>query len=779
MRNAFIGIAVVAMSAAVATSHAPMAQAQSTAAEPAPLPELTVETTAKKKAAAKKASTKSKSKAVAKAPPPSQPDAEPASMPEPSSGRPIGSAAGTEPVNGYVAGDTTTGSKSGLATTSIPQSISTVGRQELDDRRALKVDEALRYTAGVAAQPFGPDPDTDWVFIRGFQATQSGIFLDSLPLYAYGFGGFQIDPFLLERVEVLKGPSSALYGGGNPGGIVNLISKRPIDQAFGYVEGGINNFGNGYLGVDFGDRIDPAGHWSYRITGRIAGGDQYTDVSEDFRGSIAPQITYRDSDTRLTLHGHYSALDQIHIGGGFLPYVGTVVDAPFGKIPRKAFLGEPDIDFQKRQQLMAGYEIEQKLLPGLTFVQNARYGNAKGSQAGPYGFGYYDPSVLPLGYPGNARNPSTPDNLLFRLGFEEESEVNTFLIDSRLEARLNTGRLSHTVLIGQDYKFFNIDHKQASSPATPISVTNPVYGAPQPSNFRYLDQDVTQQQVGFYVQDQIRFGGGWITTLNGRYDKVYTDSDSVVGPTYELDENAVSGRAGLGYEFSNGLTPYVSAATFFNPVIGGNLNGADPDNGFEAETGYQYEAGIKYRPKFMDVLITASVFDITRENVLSPLPGSPTFAQIQLGEVTSKGFEIEGKANLSSNLRVLASYTHFDLETTKDTRPTYVGKTPFIVPETVASAWLDYKFDQNLLRGVSIGAGVRYVGESWVDMENTAKVPDVTLVDAAVRYERDTWGIALNVTNLFDEAYVKSCQDFSGCGYGDARTFMISPHYKW
>lgn len=687
----------------------------------------------------------------------------------------------TGPVRGYVPERGGTGSKTNTPITAIPQAVSVIGREELDDRKVQKVDEALRYTAGVTAQPFGPDPDTDWVFIRGFQATQTGVYLDGLSNYAYGFGGFQIDPVLLERVEVLKGPSSVLYGGGNPGGIVNLISKRPTGTNFGSIEAGINNFGNAYTNIDIG-LTDRQGIWSTRLTGRIAGGDQYTDVSKDFRGVIMPQITYQPTAaTRFTLHGHYSALDQIHAGGGFLPYVGTVVDAPFGKIRRKAFLGEPSIDDQKRTQAMLGYEFQHRFDNGWSFSQSARYGRMKGSQLGPYGYGYAGPDA-PF---GDRFQPLRPDYHLYRIGFQERTEVNTFLIDNRLERDFATGGLNHSLLLGLDYKYFNIDHTQASGGGTPISVTNPVYGVPQGPSFVYLDQDLKHHQLGFYLQDQIRFGDGWLLTLNGRYDYVKKTSRSpatlAFSPSYSDKEAAFSGRVGLAYEFANGLTPYVSAATFFNPVFDANGSGV---NGvflpFEPEKGYQLEAGVKYKPAFMDALVTASVFHLVKRNVLTPAPTSfNAFAQQQLGEVTSTGFELEAKANITENLKVLAAVTAFNLETTKDTRPTYVGKTPMVVPEVTASGWIDYTISEGWLKGLSLGGGLRYVGSSWVDNENTLKVPAVTLVDAAIRYRIGDWGVALNVTNLFDKAYVKSCQGVSGCGYGDARTITLSANYKW
>lgn len=687
----------------------------------------------------------------------------------------------TGPVNGYVATRSATGSKMNTSITAIPQAISVLGRDELDDRKALKVDEALRYTAGVAAQTFGPDPDTDWIFIRGFQATQTGVFMDGLQLFAYGFGGFQIDPFLLERVEVLKGPASVLYGGSTPGGIVNLVSKRPNGKNFGYVEAGINNWGNAYTGIDVGVS-DKQGVWSTRLTGRLSGGDQHTDYSKDFRGVIMPQISYQPNGaTRFTAYGMYAALDQVHVGGGFLPYVGTVKNAPFGRIRREAFYGEPAIDDQERTQVLLGYEFQHQFANDWNFNQNLRYGVMKGSQLGPYGFGYAGPDA-PF---GDRLQPLGPDYQLYRIGFQERTRVRTFTVDNRIDGKVVTGPLEHSLLFGVDYKYFNIDHTQASGGATTISVTNPVYGAPQGLPSVYLNQDLKHHQIGFYAQDQIRFGGGWLLTLNGRYDYVDKKSVSPAGllfsPTYDKKEASWSGRAGLGYEFANGLTPYVSAATFFTPVFDAvpNLLGG-PGQPFRPEEGRQFEAGVKYKPTFMDALLTASVFHITKQNVLNPAPTALNpFAQQQLGEVTSQGFEFEAKANITKDLKVLASFTAFDLKTTKDTRPLLVGKTPIVVPEVTASAWLDYTVPEGVFNGLGLGAGVRYVGRSYANAENTLKVPAATVVDAAIRYQIGNWGMALNVTNLFDKVYVKSCNGQSGCGYGDARTITVSANYRW
>lgn len=680
-----------------------------------------------------------------------------------------GEASTTGPVDGYVAKASATGSKSDTPLRAIPQSVSVVGRQELSDRGVVnKVDEALRYTAGVQGEPFGVDPDTDWIYIRGFDATQTGVFLDGLPLFSYGFGGFQMDPFFLERVEVLKGPASVLYGAANPGGLVNMVGKRALDEKLIYTEVGINNYGNAFAGFDVNDVLNN-GAFSYRLTGKLSGGDQYTDYSEDLRGGIMPQFTWQPDDaTKLNVYGFYSALDQVHVGNGFYPYVGTVVDAPFGKIDRESFYGEPDIDHGEYQQFMLGYEFERELENGWTFSQNARYGHLYKYERGPYTYGYYDPTTGT----GYLEQPVGPDYYLNRIGFEGESKVDTFAIDNRLNGEFATGALAHDLTVGLDYKYYRLDHVQACCGATPIRVVDPIYGIPQGTDFVYLDQVLTQQQVGIYAQDQIRFGGGFIATLNGRFDYVNTDSDAAIGYTYTSDDKALSGRAGLAYEFANGFTPYVSASTFFSPVIGASATAP-----IEPEEGYQVEGGFKYEPTAFNGLITASVFHLVKQNWTVTDPA--TFLQSQIGEVTSTGVEFEAKVELTESWKAIAAFTYQDLEMTRHADLALIGNSPVLVPAVTASAWLDYTVPDGALEGLSLGAGLRYQGESWADYANTAKVPDALLADAALRYEKDGWGASLNVSNLFDKEYVKGCQGTLTCGYGEGRTITFKLSRKW
>lgn len=683
-------------------------------------------------------------------------------------------AGGVGEVNGVVAKKTRTGSKSATDIAEVPQSVSVIGREEIDAQGAQKADEALRYTAGVFAQPFGPDSDTNWIYIRGFDATQTGVYMDGLQLFGYGFGGFYVDSFGLERIEVLKGPASVLYGGGNPGGLVNYVSKRPTFERKRYVESGVNDAGNVYLGFDIGD-VTSNGAVSYRINGKVAGGDTYSDNQDGWRGFISPSITWKaDEQTSLTILANYSHIDENHNGGSFLPYEGTVVDriaggVNYGRIRPDFNPTEPSIDLYEREQGSIGYEFEHTFDNQWTFRSNARLSAADISEV----------SVYPNGWAN--------DNELARINFGHDTTATTFLIDNQIEGKVQTGGIEHTILAGVDYKYYNIDHVQGTAlfGTTPnINPFDPVYGLPLTDRVSYLDQDLTQSQLGIYAQDQLRFGNGWLATLNGRYDRGWLEAENRPNfytppgtdpDDYDTSVGKVSGRAGLAYEFANGLTPYASVATFFNPIIGTLSDGTL----FEPEEGVQYEVGVKYAPTFIDGLFTLSVFDLTRENVPVAHPTIP-FAQIQTGEVRSRGIELEGKVNVTEDLRLTAALTAYDLQITKDTNAAVVGNTPFLVPEVMASASVDYTFrGAGWYDGISVGAGVRYLGSSWADRENTLKVPATTLVDAKIGYKADNWGVDLNVTNLFDEIYVPGCQGVNTCSYGEGRSFKLKAHMTW
>ncbi|MDR4306195.1 TonB-dependent siderophore receptor [Chelatococcus sambhunathii] len=689
---------------------------------------------------------------------------------------------GVKPVDGYVPAATTTGVKTDTPVVLIPQSVGVVGRQQMDDLGAQKADEATRYSAGVFSQPFGDDADTNWFYIRGFDATQTGVYRDGMQLYSFAFGNFYQDSWLLERVEVLRGASASLYGGGNIGGIINYVSKRPQDYDWGTIEFGVDSYPTAYGAFDVNkvipnELISKSGPlppvWKYRFAGKLEGGDGYAKHEDGLRGVIQGAATYQpDAGTDLTVYANYTHADQNHGSGDFLPYYGTVKRATsedgtidLGRIGRKTNFSDPDIDDHDRRQFMLGYELNHDINAIWTVNAKARFA-----------YSHLEESLLyPFGYAFAAR-PSAGSTQLARINFAHDTETFSFTTDNNLVGKFSTGGIDHTLLLGVDYKMYYIDETQASSTGTSVDIHDPDLHQPQPAVVDYLDETSKLHQAGVFIQDQARFGGGWIATLNGRYDRMWLDGDSTFLGKVKRNEGRFSGRAGLGYEFENGLVPYVSIASTFNPLIGFNNTGGVIES-FKPETGLQYEAGVKWAPHAFPAIFTASVFDLKKKNYLA----GPFNAQTQIGEVRSRGVEFDAQANLTENWKLIGAFTAYDLKILKSGDPLEVGEQPYLVPEIIGSAFLDYSFTTGQLKGLSLGGGVRYIGKSEATQNpNTVKVPDATLFDAAVRYKfNDNWKASLNVTNLADKRFVSGCQGINVCSYGEGRRFLAKASYTW
>ena len=276
---------------------------------------------------------------------------------------------------GYVAGRSMAGTKTNTPIMQTPQSLSVIGSEQIRDQKPGKFDEILRYTPGVVAGTFGADTRNDWFLIRGFKSDDIGLFLDGLQLFYTSYASWKLPPFNLARVEVLRGPSAVLYGGSSPSGIVNAVSKMPPTEPIRYIEAGVNNFGNAYTSFDVGGPVATApgnGQLFYRVVGQVQNGGTQVDFTPDNNYFIAPSVTYKpDLDTTFTVLASASKTDTRGIN--FLPYVGTVVNAPFGRIPTKLFVGDPSVDKFTREQEMLGYQFEKNLTDSLTFRQNARY----------------------------------------------------------------------------------------------------------------------------------------------------------------------------------------------------------------------------------------------------------------------------------------------------------------------------------------------------------------------------------------------------------------------
>ncbi|WFP75061.1 TonB-dependent siderophore receptor [Mesorhizobium sp. WSM4906] len=664
---------------------------------------------------------------------------------------------GSAGFDGYKAKEDASASKSDQPLEKTPQAVSVVGSRQIEDQAARSVVEATRYSPGIRSETFGNDTRNDWFLIRGFSSQVSSYFLDGLQLQSSdSFATWKVNPYLLDRIDVLRGPSSALYGASNPGGLINLVSKRPTFQNRGETAIGVNEFGNVWTGLDV-EGVNKDGTLAYRFIATGNYGGTQVDFTDNDQFAIMPEVTWKpDEDTSLTVYANVSKLKTR--GQNFLPYVGTVVDAPFGKIPRDLFTSEPSVDKFERSQQMIGYEFEHRFDNDVTVRQNLRYGHLEVDFRNVYGEGWVSP-------------PTTTTALLDRANFLSKPDLGLFTVDNQVEWKTSTGSIDHTLLLGLDYKRFDLHDESGFEDAPPLDVLNPVYNGAPPVASRYDQSNTLQNQTGLYAQDLMT-----IDRLNlvfsGRYDDAQTTvTDRPTGVRASYSGDAFSGRAGAIYNFDNGISPYASISRSF--LL---LTGKDSSTGeaFKPETAVQYEVGVKYQPTWLsDVLLTASLFDLTRQNVVT---SDGVLFNRQIGKVNSRGVELEAVGQLTPDLTLTAAYTWYDLKI-KEGSPAEIGKVTTGTPEQFGSLWLDYAIPSDRLPGITIGGGVRYVGSSFADSANTQKVPDYAVVDAAIRYEKDNFKAALNVSNLFDKVYVASCN--ITCFYGESREISLTMGYKW
>lgn len=682
---------------------------------------------------------------------------------------------------GYVATQSTTGTKTDTPIIENPQSISVVGREQIEQQGSQTVAESLRYTAGVLAGS-RPGNRFDDIFIRGFGGfgfTAGYVqYLDGLKMQrGVSYAIPSIDPYGLERVEVIKGPASVLYGQTNPGGLVNMVSKRPTERAFREIEFQVGNYNRVQGAFDIGGPIDKDGQFLYRLTALGLNSSTSVDFTDQQRLYIAPALTWRpNADTTLTILNHYqndpkSYQPNYLPAQALLPGQPGVPANPYGKIPTSFYVGDPAHDGYKRVYYGSGYEFEHRFSDIWTFRQNARYQHVDSA--------FY---AIPARSYSSAANPNT----LLRAKTSVDEVFDGVVVDNQAQAKFATGIVRHTVLAGVDYQYSDAGRLLGQSTTVPtLSTLNPVYNQNIAHAPFTTAQTQTSSQFGTYLQDQIKIDRLTLS-LAGRHDTSNIEFNTLTFANnsrtiVNQDDKQFTYRTGALYLFDNGIAPYVNYATSFEPapyLAAGNTPLAPT-------TGRQYEFGVKYQP-WSGLLLTASYFDIRQQNVVNPDPLNTGF-YLQTGEVSSRGVEVEAKATLSRSLNVIASFTYLDAEVTADKVPANVGKRPFAVPETMASAWADYTFRDGPLNGFGLGSGIRYIGESAGDPANTFFVPSVTLFDAAIHCdfanltsELKGWSARVNANNLLDTEYVASCYTLAnGCFWGARRTVMGTLKKAW
>lgn len=685
-----------------------------------------------------------------------------------------------------------TGTKTDTPIQKVPQSISVVTAEEMALHQPKSVKEALSYTPGVAVGTRGASNTYDYLIIRGFAADgqSQNNYLNGLKLQGNFYNDAVIDPYMLERAEIMRGPVSVLYGKSSPGGLLNMVSKRPTTEPLKEVQFKAGTDSLFQTGFDFSDALDDDGVYSYRLTGLARSANAQQKGSEEQRYAIAPAFTWRPDDkTNFTFLSYFQNEPETGYYG-WLPKEGTVEPLPNGKRLPTDFNEGAKNNTYSRNEKMIGYSFDHEFNDTFTVRQNLRFAQNKVSQKSVYGYGMCSDPLYTKDQEALKASPclSIPQSqwghTLTRQYVIDNEKLENFSVDTQLQSKFATGSVDHTLLTGVDFmrmrndidSWFGYAGSVAPSDIYNLDRSDFDFGAhPNPSGpYRVL---LKQKQTGLYVQDQAQWDKV-LVTLGGRYD--WADQSSFnrdYGNKSERDDKEFTWRGGVNYLFDNGVTPYFSYSESFEPASQTDANG----DLFAPSKGKQYEVGVKYVPEDRPIVVTGALYQLTKTNNLTADPNGSLFS-VEGGEIRARGVELEAKAALSASVNVVGSYTYTDAEYTTDT--TYKGNTPAQVPKHMASLWADYTFFDGPLSGLTLGTGGRYTGSSYGDPANSFKVGSYTVVDALVRYDLARVGmagsnVALHVNNLFDREYVASCFNTYGCFWGAERQVVATATFRF
>lgn len=660
---------------------------------------------------------------------------------------------------GYAVKQVEVATKTRSPLTVVPQFVSAVNRQQMDVQSAGTVSQALRYSAGVSVERFGAfSSGVDFGRIRGFEADY---YLDGLRVIGNtGIWGPQIEAWGLQSVEVLHGPSSTLYGQGGAGGVINMVSRRPSALASNQLKLDIGNYRTRSLSLDSTGSLTDNEQWLYRFDGlAVTRGSQIEDTKQE-RLYLAPSITWQPNDrTSWTLLTHYLREPKSGYYNTLPAQVLGLLPNPRGKIDTDKNYSDPAHEHSTRTQYDVTSLFELQLNDSWRLKQNLRYSHVDSAVRRDF-----------------TRAITADERSLTAVYQDSPSQADSLALDNQAIAQFSTGELGHQLLTGVDYQTGKFDKDLWVSQTVTFDPWSSHYRPsfdPVPSS----ETSTTQRfnRVGIYSQDEMQWHG-WHLLLGGRHDwSQMRTNNNLTSTRTQTNDTAWSYRAGLSYPLENGLAPWISTSTAFDPLTGTDANGAP----FKPTHSTQYETGIKFQPPGSAMMTSLAVYQLTQRDVNTIDPLNPSY-YTQTGEVRSRGVELESRAALTDNLNLMLAYAWVNNVVTSATDNT-LGRHPVGVPAQTGSLWLDYRFNKGPLQGLLVGAGTRYLGSSWADGANSFKVPATWLGDLSVRYTPGAWDprlynleLGLTVNNLTNKSYVASCTSAPYCSIGIERTIVGS-----
>lgn len=692
-------------------------------------------------------------------------------------------------------------SKSDVPITKSPVSVSVLTSKRISDLGAETLQDAIGYVAGVYNGPYGVDTRGDWSKIRGVDPL---VYVDGLQMQFGHYNNTRTNPYTLERVEILKGPSSVLYGQGSTGGIINSVSKRPHSETKGEIWAQVGNYDRVQLAGDYNTAFGQNDEYQARFVGVYRDSDTQTDFVEDNTFVFAPSFAWDiNQDTRLTI---LTNIQENESGSStqFFPHEGTILPAKYGQIPSERFVSEPSWDRYDTEQFAITAIVEHSISEDTQINWSTRYSDSSSE--------YRTIFSWPPKFEADKRSI----NRIFSMS---DGESKSLLSDVQVHQYVEFNDLEINIVAGIDFQDAETrTSRLRGGVSSPLDLYNPVYGLhdPLPTEITNIAPEQTDSQLGGYVQATFEYKHFVLNTAL-RHDDIEQKTWETAGNNATLtqvskSQSALTGRIGALYQFENGLSPYVSYSESFQPLYGSKPQGGS----YKPKEGEQIEYGVKYQPAGTEHLITASVFHITDKNhvrEISPLE------HVQDGEVSVDGFELEAQLEWE-NLDVYASYAYTDskMDTTPLSSEEIFAQASLLAqqvqdpamqqqimagavlntgtddvalsatPEHLASVWATYRAD-NLVEGLKFGAGIRYVGKTFdgsrsvsiggVDYHKALTTDSFTLYDMMIGYQFNDYELSLNIDNLTDKTVITSCLYRGDCFYGQRRTVTANLKYRF
>ncbi|WP_414582662.1 TonB-dependent siderophore receptor [Scytonema sp. PCC 10023] len=647
--------------------------------------------------------------------------------------------------DGYRVTDSSTATKTDTPLRDIPQSIQVVPQEVIKDRQPRNLVDALRSVPGISQANQSSTSIYEDPRIRGFDAT-TDVLRDGTRSPYSTFNSF--DSATTERIEVLRGPASVLYGQGSLGGVINIISKQPLSEPYYFVEASAGSF-NFYRGaIDLSGPLNSDKTLLYRLNFAAKTTESFVDNFDRQQYLVAPVISWQIGDrTNLRLSAEYTNISGSY-GQMGLPAAGTILPNPNGEIPLSRNLSEPSLDRDDVELFRIGYNLEHRFSDNwqLRSIFEAAWIDQDRAVVFPVG-------QLQANRTLQRRLAITPIN------------GKVFNLDNYVVGQFATGSIQHQLLAGFNYtreEQESFTRPRSRLNLAPIDIFNPVYNPTLGTQYENpFEGESTANTYGFYIQDQISLIDNLKLLLGGRFDIANQRIVNTFGANGSAEQEVFSPRVGLVYQPIPAISLYANYGRSFRPTYNVFESGTIP----LPERGTLYEVGVK--ADLSDrITATLAFYDQTRTNISTQDPNNP-LRRLQIGEQNSQGVEFNISGEILPGWNIVAGYAYTDARISEGNSNFPVGNRINGVPEHSFNLWTSYKVQEGSLQGLGFGLGLFYQGERQGDLANTFELPSYLRTDAAIFYERDQFRAAVNFRNLFDIDYFESAFNINRVFPGD------------